>query len=90
MPASYPGSVKTFTTKSAGQTIDPNHVNDLQLEVTAIENDLIAGLPVARGGTGKTSIGADGTILTVSGGVLVYSEVPSHDLQVALTAQVFG
>lgn len=55
MPASYPSSAKTFTTKSPGQTIDPNHINDLQLEVTAIENDLIAGLPIARGGTGLTA-----------------------------------
>ena len=57
MPASYPSSAKTFTSKSdgAGNTIQAAHVNDLQLEVTAIEQDLIAGLPVARGGTGTTS-----------------------------------
>lgn len=59
MPASYPNASKAFTTKTAGQTIDPNHINDLQLEVTAIENDLIAGLPMARGGTGLTSAPAN-------------------------------
>lgn len=57
MPASYPTSAKTFTTKSdgAGNTIQAAHINDLQLEVTAIEQDLIAGLPMSRGGTGLTA-----------------------------------
>ena len=61
MPASYPSSAKTFTTKSdgAGNTILAAHINDLQLEVTAIENDLITGLPIARGGTGLTSLTAN-------------------------------
>ena len=61
MPASYPSSSKTFTTKSdgAGNTILAAYVNDLQLEVTAIEQDLIAGLPVARGGTGLTTLAAN-------------------------------
>lgn len=63
MPASYPTSAKTFTTKSNGGTIDASHVNDLQLEVTAIETDLIAGLPVARGGTGATSLTANGVVI---------------------------
>jgi hypothetical protein len=44
MPASYPTSVKTFTTKADGGTISASHINDLQLEVTAIENGLKAGL----------------------------------------------
>jgi hypothetical protein len=57
MPASYPTSVKAFTTKNdgAGNTVLAAHVNDLQNEVMAIETDLIAGLPIARGGTGATS-----------------------------------
>ena len=65
MPASYPSSAKTFTTKSdgAGNTILAAHVNDLQLEVTAIETDLIAGLPVARGGTGQTTLTANRVLL---------------------------
>jgi hypothetical protein len=41
MPASYPTSVKSFTTRSAGDTIQPAHVNDLQDEVTAVETDLL-------------------------------------------------
>lgn len=41
--ASYPGSVKTFSNRSAGQTIEPSHVNDLQDEVNAIEAGLLNG-----------------------------------------------
>jgi hypothetical protein len=41
MPASYPTSIKSFTTKGADQAIQPGHVNDLQDEVTAIETDLL-------------------------------------------------
>jgi hypothetical protein len=65
MPASYPSSAKTFTTKSdgPGNTILAAHINDLQLEVTAIENDLIAGLPVGRGGIGGTSLTANRVLL---------------------------
>ena len=41
MPASYPGAVKSFTTKVNGvDAPDANHINDLQLEVEAIETDL--------------------------------------------------
>lgn len=43
MAASYPGAVKTFATRSAGQSIDPGHVNDLQDEVSAIESGLLNG-----------------------------------------------
>ena len=59
MPASYPTSAKTFTTKNTTDTIQAAHVNDLQSEVTAVEQDLIAGLPVARGGTGNTTLTAN-------------------------------
>lgn len=55
MAASYPTSVKTFTTKTTGEVIEADYVNDLQLEVTAIETQLLAGLPANQGGTGKTS-----------------------------------
>lgn len=43
MAASYPTSVKTFATRSNGQTIDATHVNDLQDEVNAIEDGVING-----------------------------------------------
>lgn len=40
MAASYPTSVKTFTAKNTGDTIEATHVTDLQDEVTAIEDGL--------------------------------------------------
>lgn len=41
--ASYPTSVKVFTTKTTGETIAAAHVNDLQDEVVAIEQGLLNG-----------------------------------------------
>lgn len=41
--ASYPTSVKTFTTKNTGDVIQAAHVNDLQDEVNAIEAGLRQG-----------------------------------------------
>src|SRR5512139_2534609 len=41
--ASYPSAVKSFSAKTAGQTIDPGHVNDIQDEVTAVESALVTG-----------------------------------------------
>jgi len=77
MAASYPSSAKTFTTKSNATTSDASHINDVQVEITAIEQDLIAGLPVARGGTGAISLSANrvahanagGTALTGTAGL---------------------
>lgn len=42
--ASYPSSVKSFTTKNTGDTIAASHVNDVQDEVAAIEDSLLNGL----------------------------------------------
>lgn len=42
--ASYPSSVKSFSTKSNNDTIEASHVNDPQDEITAIENGLLNGL----------------------------------------------
>jgi hypothetical protein len=41
--ASYPNAVKAFTTKNAGDTIQPADVNDVQDEVAAIETGLLNG-----------------------------------------------
>lgn len=41
--AQYPSAVKTFTAKSSGDTIQPAHINDLQDEVTALEDGLLNG-----------------------------------------------
>lgn len=40
---SFPGSVISFTAKTAGQNIDSAHVNDLQDEVNAIEAGFLNG-----------------------------------------------
>ena len=51
--ASFPASIKSFTTKTNGGTIDASHPNDLQDEVVAIETNL-------RGGsTGMVYVGSD-------------------------------
>lgn len=63
MSASYPTSVKSFSTKNPGDTIQSAHIDDLQDEVTAIEQDLITGLPVTRGGTGNTTLTANRVLL---------------------------
>jgi hypothetical protein len=42
--ADYPGAVKTFTTKVTSDVIEAAHVNDIQSEVTAVENALLNGL----------------------------------------------
>lgn len=41
--ASYPTSVKVFTTKAQNETIQPAHMNDVQDEITAIEQGLLNG-----------------------------------------------
>ena len=44
MAASYPTAAKSFSTKSDGDTVEVADVNDLQLEMTAVENALLDGL----------------------------------------------
>jgi hypothetical protein len=96
--ASYPTSVKTFTSKSdgAGNRIFASHVNDIQDEVTAIEDGLlngtapvnssratVASLSVAGNSTifGSVTIGTD---LGVQGNVLVSGRlVASSGLQIS-------
>ena len=41
--ASFPGSVKSFTTKNSGDVIAASHVTDLQDEVAAIEDGVLNG-----------------------------------------------
>lgn len=42
--ATYPAGVVSFTTKTAGQTIQSAHINTIQAEITAVENALLNGL----------------------------------------------
>lgn len=76
MPASFPSSVKAFTTKSdgAGNTILSAHINDLQAEVFAIENCLLGNtvLNAVIGGTlGVTGATTLGSTLGVTGAATV-------------------
>lgn len=90
MPASYPTSAKSFTTKAdgPGNTILAAHVNDLQLEVTAVEQDLITGLPVGRGGTGALTH-TSGSVLVGAGAAAITSTLtPSLNAVVFPATQV--
>lgn len=66
MPASFPTSAKAFTTKSngAGNTIDASHINDVQAEITAIEQCLLGSTSldaVLTSVTAATSMGLAAT-----------------------------
>ena len=41
--AQYPSAVISFTTKNAGDTIQPSHINTMQDEITALEDGLLNG-----------------------------------------------
>lgn len=41
--ASFPGSVKTFVSRNAGDILQPAHINDLQDEVNAVESGYLNG-----------------------------------------------
>jgi hypothetical protein len=68
MPASYPTSAKSFTTKNAGDTIQPAHINDLQDEVAAIEAGLLGGVsPLTSSNViaANLSVGGGSTLATL-------------------------
>lgn len=60
--ASFPASVKSFATRSNGQTIDATHVNDLQDEVNAVEDGYLNG--TARLNSSNSTVAT----LSVTGG----------------------
>lgn len=70
MPASFPTSAKSFTTKNTSDTIQAAHINDLQAEVTAIENCLL-GTTVLNAVIGGT--------LAVTGAVTLTAGLISND-----------
>ncbi len=70
---SYPTAVKSFVSRSAGDTIQPAHVNDIQDEVNAIEDGLLNGtapLNSSRSTLATLSVAGGSTLasLVVSGG----------------------
>jgi hypothetical protein len=74
--ASYPTTTKAFTTKVDGapNVIYAAHVNEIQDEVVALENDLRGILPISRGGIGP--YGAAGTVL-IGGVTPAWSAAPN-------------
>jgi len=72
--ASYPGAVKTFTTRNAGDVIQPSHVNDLQDEVNAIEAGLLQGsAPLNSSNSTVASLSVTGNC-TVVGSIIAASQ----------------
>ena len=83
MAASYPGTVKTFSTKVPGEKIASSHINELQDEVVAVETQLIASklatlsaAPAGRDGwipvTGTWTYASPTTINVPSGAAAIY------------------
>jgi len=81
--ASYPGAVKSFTTRNAGDVIQPSHTNDLQDEVNAIESGLLQGTAPLNSSnstvvnlsvTGNSTIGGS---LTVTGALSIANLTPT-------------
>lgn len=70
--ASFPTSAKTFTTKSAAQTIASAHMNDVQDEVNAIEVGYLQGS--ARLNSSHSTMVA----LSVSGGSTILGDLTAR------------
>ena len=87
MPASYPTAAKTFATITNATTSDAAQINEPREEITAIEQDLIAGLPVARGGTGLTSAGSAGQIPISTGSAYVLTSLEAEQTDATTGAQ---
>lgn len=69
--ASFPTSVKSFTTKNTGDVIQPAHVNDLQDEVNAIESGYLNGtarLNAAGSTVTSLSVTGNSTLAALQGG----------------------
>jgi hypothetical protein len=78
----YPSGIQTFTTKSAGQTIQPADINSPQTEITAIETGLLSGfqhgITVAVAGitqSASTGVNSLAGTLQVTGGSTFSSNV---------------
>lgn len=76
--ASYPTSVKAFTTKNTGDVVQSAHVNDIQDEVAAIEAGLRNGTaPINAAGSTLTSLSVTGnsTLAAVQGGASTFASL---------------
>lgn len=76
MAASFPTAVKSFTTKLTGDTIQAAHVNDMQDEITAIEQVFVVSgtIPgnVTASGNWTHSGSLSAVTITLSGGQVVF------------------
>lgn len=86
MSASFPTSVKSFTTKLAGDTINAAHVNDIQDEVVAVEQDLINGLSRLRLASSTLTIASDAITVTKSLHAVDTESAAASDVLSTITA----
>ena len=63
MANSFPGSVKTFQSKTSGQVIGLTHLTDLDQEVSAIETVLLNG-PLTMGNSTVNTVFSAGSLVT--------------------------
>jgi len=90
MAASYPSAVKTFTTKiNATDYPDASHINDPQLEITAIETEL-GTLPKGSNTDVKTRLSAieAGTNITIGAISQMSMAIGTSDINTASTSYV--
>jgi hypothetical protein len=78
--ASYPTSVKSFTTKATNDVVQASHVNDLQDEVTAVQTGLLTSLDhhVALAATRRLTFA--GTTTTGTTGPSILSGASGFDV----------
>ncbi len=82
----YPTSVFSPSARSNGQTIDASHVNDVQTELTAVENALLGTI------THSLNVSGASTLATLSAGASTFTvrpvTPPPHAAQVYLESSV--
>lgn len=89
--ANYPTGVFAPAAKTAGQTIDAAHINDLQDEVVAIENALLNGVAhnLTLNSTGVLTVAAQPRSLMVSTAVQAISSSQSTGTRLTFEATNF-
>jgi hypothetical protein len=99
--ASYPTAVFSPTSKNSGDTIQAAHVNDVQAEITAVEDALKNGIAhavtISTGGltvsTGSVNIGGPSSLATLQvngGSTFVGTVAMSSNLTVAGDSTIAG
>jgi len=79
MPASFPGAIKTFTTKADGDVILAAHVGDLQAEVTAIET-AVGIYPGTAGAGNVQSLAGNKVLVDADYPIQSYSPTAARDV----------